>query len=256
MIDIENFKLQLLSTPSPQNKTFQPGTVKRILKFFKSIIAKANTWGLTHGSRYNPLGRIDIKDSDVQRERYLTPQEAEKLLDACKKANIQTYNIVRIALYTGMRLGEILSLTGEQVNVEAGIIALNGKTGRRSAYIPDDLKSLFLKLIPEQPGALLFPGESGQMIRSTTFSVRFARIVKTIGLNNGITDNLNKVVFHSLRHTYCSWLAIDGVPLYTIGQLVGHSNPEMTQRYAKLSPDSKRTAIEKISTILEGKGTD
>lgn len=250
-LDIDNFKIKLLNTVTKSKSCLKPASVKQILKLFKTIIGKANEWGLTHGSSYNPVGKIDLKDSDAQRERYLTPQEAEKLLDACQHVCCQTYYVVFIGLQTGMRLGEILGLTGEQINLEAGVIALNGKTGRRSAYIPEKLKPMLTKLMPEQSGAHLFLGVNGKPIPPATFSVRFARIVEALGLNNGITDTINKVVFHTLRHTYCSWLAIQGVPLYTIGQLVGHSKPEMTQRYAKLSPDSKRAAIQGIDKMLE-----
>lgn len=255
-LDIENFKNKMLSADTKFNTLRKPGTVKKVLKFFKAIIAKANSWGLTHGSQYNPVGKVDIKDSDAQRERYLTPQEAEKLLEACQDVSCQIYFIACIGLYTGMRLGEILSLSQEQVNIDAGIITLNGKTGRRPAYIPDEIKPIFAKLLIENSGGLLFHGADGNELKSPNISVRFARIVDTIRLNDGITDTLNKVVFHTLRHTYCSWLAIEGVPLYTIGQLVGHSKPEMTQRYAKLSPDSKRTAIQGIGKMLGSTTTD
>ena len=71
-----------------------------------------------------------------------------------------------------------------------------------------------------------------------------------MGLNDGITNSAQKVVFHTLRHTFCSWLAIRGVPLYTIGKLAGHTTPDMARRYAKLSPDAKREAIQQISSFL------
>ena len=63
--------------------------------------------------------------------------------------------------------------------------------------------------------------------------------------NDGIdfTDRKNKVVFHTLRHTFASHLAIIGTPIFTIQKLMNHKDIKMTLRYAKLSPDSGREAI-------------
>ena len=70
------------------------------------------------------------------------------------------------------------------------------------------------------------------------------------GFNSGTTDSSKKIVFHTFRHTFCSWLAMNGVPLLTIGQLVGHSSTGMTERYAKLSPDYKREALKYIHKMI------
>ena len=77
----------------------------------------------------------------------------------------------------------------------------------------------------------------------------FSNVVRDIGFNNEIRNSNQKVVFHTLRHTFCSWLAMKGVPLYTISELVGHKSLEMTKRYAKLSPDYKRDALKHLKNI-------
>ena len=68
-----------------------------------------------------------------------------------------------------------------------------------------------------------------------------------MGLNENVsTFSPRKVVFHTLRHTFCSWLAIRGVPLYTIAKLAVHSKPDMTQRYAQsslLMPNERPSGI-------------
>ena len=74
----------------------------------------------------------------------------------------------------------------------------------------------------------------------------FTNAISALGLNDGITDRRYKVVFHTLRHTFCSWLASKNVPLYTSGTLVGHKNTLSTQLYAKLSPDAKWEALKVI----------
>lgn len=62
-----------------------------------------------------------------------------------------------------------------------------------------------------------------------------------------ITDARQRVVFHTLRHTYASWLVQKGVPLYTVAELMGHSTIDMTRRYSHLAPDSLRSAAMMIA---------
>jgi integrase len=60
-------------------------------------------------------------------------------------------------------------------------------------------------------------------------------------------QQLQKVVFHSLRHTFASWLAIQGTPLYTIKELIGHKSIVMSERYAHLIPDQKIEAVKLLA---------
>ena len=77
--------------------------------------------------------------------------------------------------------------------------------------------------------------------------------MKDLGLNDGITDRRQKLVFHSLRHTFASWLVQMGKPLYTVSQLLGHSDLKMTMRYAHLAPDTQRAAAMELEGILHEK---
>ena len=67
-------------------------------------------------------------------------------------------------------------------------------------------------------------------------------------------DARRRVVFHTLRHTFASWLAIQGTPLYTIAKLMGHKSISMSERYAHLSPDHKRDAVNGLEAALNGEG--
>ena len=66
-----------------------------------------------------------------------------------------------------------------------------------------------------------------------------------MGLNEGITDPRQKLVFHSLRHTYASWLVQGGEAVYTVQKLIGHSTLAMTERYSHLAPDHLRQAADR-----------
>ena len=66
---------------------------------------------------------------------------------------------------------------------------------------------------------------------------------------------LRHVRFHDLRHTYASWLVQAGVPLHTVGTLLGHSSPAMTARYAHLAPDTLAAAVATLSATTDGTGS-
>jgi integrase len=74
-------------------------------------------------------------------------------------------------------------------------------------------------------------------------SKTFNRVVDALNLNKDITDARQKVVYHTLRHTYASWLAQDGVNLFTIKELLGHSQISMAERYSHLQPGTFQSAV-------------
>jgi site-specific recombinase XerD len=75
-------------------------------------------------------------------------------------------------------------------------------------------------------------------------SKKFRQAVNICGFNEGITDNRYRVVFHTLRHTFASWLVQRGVPIHVVSNLLGHSSIHVTERYAHLAPDQGRAALE------------
>jgi len=60
------------------------------------------------------------------------------------------------------------------------------------------------------------------------------------------------VVFHSLRHSFASWLAIQGTPILTIARLMGHKSISMSERYSHLSPDHKKDAVNGLESAING----
>ena len=68
-----------------------------------------------------------------------------------------------------------------------------------------------------------------------------------------ISDARQRVVFHTLRHTFASWLAQAGTPIFTLAQLMGHSDLKMTQRYSHLAPDNMQAATLTLQGALEEK---
>lgn len=239
-LDLETFKQALLA------KGLSPKTSHHVLCLIRSIYNKLIEWELYEGP--NPVGGIKMPKVDNARIRYLTIEEAGRLLKDLKRRSLNWWRMASISLHAGLRLGEILALTWGDLNMDAGVIhVLDAKAGTRVAHMNDSLKALFQDMPTGSPSSLLFPSREGKLLTGVDISKTFARCVNAVGLNKSVIDRRNKVVFHTLRHTFASWLAIDGVPLYTISELMGHSTLEMTKRYAHLCPDSKRDAVAKLA---------
>jgi integrase len=132
---------------------------------------------------------------------------------------------VLVALSTGMRRNEILTLRREQIDVDRGFIYLEDTKNGERRGVP--LTGAALAAVSERLavlpyGALVFVGKTGR----TPFDIRkpWYRAIKSAGLRH--------IRFHDLRHTAASLLAKDGASLPVIGAVLGHKSPAMTQRYA------------------------
>lgn len=194
---------------------------------------------------------------DNARTRYLTPEEAQRLLNELKLHSQTWYAIAFVSLHTGMRLSEILHLEAQDVNFANGTLRIrDGKSGSRTAHMTAQICALLTEILPDRANALVFTGRNGRRLTDSDTSNTFLRSVNACGLNPEGTDARNRVSFHTLRHSYCSWLAMHGVPLYTIGELVGHSSPQMTKRYAHLCPSAAKEAARSIEFISQSFGHD
>ena len=99
--------------------------------------------------------------------------------------------------------------------------------------------------LPEEP---LFPTKKNEPVK--WLSKSFRAVVDRLDLNKGITDRRQRVTFHTLRHTYCSWAVMAGIPLYVVSKAVGHKTTIMTQRYSHLAPESQKQAFEAVARVL------
>jgi site-specific recombinase XerD len=120
------------------------------------------------------------------------------------------------------------------------------------AYMNNAVKELFKNWPAGLKSDLVFKSASGRQMHSCNVSEAFTSVVNKLGLNDGVTDERQKIVFYTLRHTFASWLVIQGVAIYTVAELMGHSTVEMTKRYAHLSPATQRTAVMELDLIANG----
>jgi len=221
-------------------------TVNHALALVRRIMRKCIEWRLWGG----PVPNIAIAKPDNGRFRYLEPKEAEALLEALGKRSALVRCIAEISLRTGMREDEIFRLQGQHLDMKAGIIHCQGKGGTwRQVPMSASVKAIFKERKPK-PHRHVFESTIDGGGKINDLSKSFARTVEDLGFNKDVTDRRAKIVFHSLRHTFASWLALKGVPLQAIGQLLGHSSMKMTQRYAHLCPNAVRDAAMMIDDVI------
>lgn len=237
-----------------QKKNLAPATVKHVLVLVRQAFNWAVNRELFNG--VNPVRLASTRDKgflktpDNKRTRFLTRDEATELLSALSEKSWLTHDITLLSLYSGMRLGEVFNLRWQDVDLEHGIIHIrDAKAGcSRTAYITPPIDEVLKRRSPDSSKMdFIFPSSDGKKI--TEFSNTFDRTVNDLGLNKAITDPREKVVGHTLRHTFASWLAQKGISLLTIQKLMGHKNIEMTIRYAHLSPSIERDAALSLTNL-------
>ena len=254
MIHLERLKRNLQSKKGRYGKKLSDATIKHCLVLVRQMFNRAISWKMYEGN--NPVSATArenkkfLKTTDNKRVRFLSREEADLLRDELKSRSQQLHDICQLSLYTGMRMGEIFNLSWNDIDLEHENISIKDpKSGEsRNAYITPPLSKLFqrIKDNASKANGLVFKSSNGKKIRE--ISNVFNRVTEKLGLNENVTDQRDKVVAHTLRHTFASWLAMQGEPIITIQKLMGHSSLEMTLRYAHLSPSHERDAVIKLAT--------
>jgi integrase len=223
----------------------------------------------------NPARRIE-QFKEYRRERFLTGGELERLGSAIREAeskgipwDVQERKpkakhlpkaknrftkigpfaaaAIRLLLFTGCRLREILHLKWEQVDLERGLLFLaDSKTGRKTVILNAPALTVLTRL--DRLGSYVVPGDHPDRPRAD-LKRPWEAVAKRAGLDG--------VRLHDLRHTYASFGAGGGLGLPIIGRLLGHTQASTTQRYAHLDADPLRRASEtiggRIAAALDGK---
>jgi len=216
-----------------------PATINREMATLKHALSKAVESKLLRKTAREELAAIKKYQEPSGRLRYLSgPVEADRLLTACEES---LKPIVLTALHTGMRKEELLSLTWEAVDMTHGFIRLKQTKNGTARALPfhETLWSLFSGLRTRQDVPWVFHNAEGN--RWNDIRHPFERACELAGL----TD----FHFHDLRHTFASWLIMRGVAIATVSNLLGHSSPTMTLRYAHLSPKHLTSAVRVLDPV-------
>jgi integrase len=250
----------------------KPGTVNRDLTALKACLSKAVQWRFVS---VHPLQGVKRSKEDTTAVvRFLHADEEASLRAALiardeerRRGRISandwrrergyellpefgTYTdhltpIVLLAINTGLRRGELLQLTWEDVDLDRAILTVRGEGAKsgKTRHVP--LNAEAVRVLREWQGptrsGLIFPGENGeQMTHLKSAWTRVAKLAK-----------LRAFRFHDLRHTFASKLVQRGVDLNTVRELLGHSDFSLTLRYAHLAAENKAAAVAKL---MEARG--
>jgi site-specific recombinase XerD len=251
MKELSPFHLEKLKS-NMAKKGRTPRSIEYTLAIIRQVFNYARKNDLFMGD--NPVSKVKIPRTDNRRVRFLTQAEADTLLTKLMEKSKQVHDIALTSLHTGARAGEIFCLTWGCVDLETGTMLLKDtkNTASRTAFMTQAVKDTLAGIKPEPAGRddLVFPGRGG--VRMVQISKTFKRTVDEL-FNKGVDDPRQRVFFHSLRHTYASWLVTEGVDLYRVKELLGHKDLTMTQRYSHLAPDSLRGAVNILEEALKPK---
>ena len=221
-----------------------PRRIQYALAVIRQIWNTARDRGLVVGDW--PGRGVKIPKFDNRRMRFLTPKDADRLLTEIKSRSEQTHNISLTSLDCGLRFGEIVKLQWGHVDIENEIImvvapkSIRG-TKSRAAFMTERVKEMLKGLPQGNKIELIFKDRNGEQI--TKINHAFFRSVDNLKLNEGVEDRRDKLVFHSLRHSFASNLVSSGSDLYVVSQLLGHTDVSMAARYSHLGAGSLRSAV-------------
>lgn len=198
-----------------------PATVNRYLAYLSAVYKRAvqeYQWVSD-----NPVKKVAKEREPRGRTRFLSDDERERLLAACKAEDEMLYELVVTALATGARAGELLSLQWQDIDFEKGFALLHNTKNGETRSIP--IMGHTADLLRKRRGiGRVFPSPSGNAVYD------YAKPFKAALAASGV-DNFR---FHDLRHTAAAAMAQNGVTLLAIAHVLGHKSIQMTQRYAHL----------------------
>jgi integrase len=218
-----------------RSEAVKPASVAKEVSVLKHCLRLAVEWGELN---QNPAAGARLPQLPPGKTRYLTPGE---LKAALKSAPEWMRAPMAFAACTGVRRGEMLSLRWMDVEMS-----------KRRFYLRET-KNGTLRVLPLSDSALavlgsLPRGKATDTVFAGVDPEKLSVYTKRVFEKLGIMD----ASFHTLRHTAASWLVMNGVDLYAVGQILGHKTPRMTQRYAHLSPDYMAGAVNKLDGIMGG----
>lgn len=223
-----------------------PATINRYMTCMQTVISTAcKEWQWLEN---NPFFRVKKLAEPNGRVRYLSDSERERLLAACQDPAIENpylYPAVIVAMSTGARKNEILTLRWENIDLNAHrAILQETKNGeRRSIPLVGKAYEVVKALYDSRKSDVwVFPSRDGAQAFDITRSWRKALSIAGV-------DNFH---FHDLRHTCASYLAMNGATMGVIAEVLGHKDLKMTKRYAHLSDAHIQGAVESMNRKMFG----
>ena len=243
----ESLKIRL------QRTHLAPQSVHYILSFLSRVVNHAIGRGLLTKNPFRVTrgGVFQMPTVNNKRERFFSAEECKAILEALKKRSPQLWQMALVSLHTGLRASEIFRLTYNSIAPNGSCLYVDGKGNRRQAVAAPKHIIDMLLAIPKHPRSnYVFPQTDGS--RKNAISKTFGEVITSLGLQ-APRNSLQRITFHTFRHTFASLLAQSGkADIYEIKTLMRHKSIEMTMRYAHLLPSQTNKKILLIGEALKG----
>lgn len=231
-----------------------PASVDRNLDMLRAILYRAkDEWEVL---RTVPnIGKIKLNEHN-ERVRFLTSDEEKSLITECDKIDRDLTDVVEFLIDTGGRRGDALQLLWEDVLMADRLVSFKRTKEDRPRSVPmtNRVLALLTRRQSDSKSAKVFPYDPNTLAKPTSRKGSRGRFGKSTepGFRSAWTRavdaaKIKDLHVHDLRHTFASRLVMAGIPLYTVGELLGHSDPKTTARYAHLQPKAHADAISKLN---------
>ena len=233
-LDTDRLRINLLKKRSTQ-------TVKHVLALLKRLVNFGVDRGICKGTSF----KITMPLVDNVKTEDLTSAQLQDLLEVIETTSYQTAaKMMKLALFTGMRRGEMFKLKWSDIDLHRGFVHIREPKGGKSQKIP--LNSNTRQLVEEisrDDIEYVFPGRGGGP------RISISRDVRAIRDEAGLPKDFRPL--HGLRHLYATMLASSGkVDMFTLQKLLTHKSPSMTLRYAHHRDEALQRAAEEVGNIL------
>lgn len=229
-------------------RVLSPKTVNNILALLSAILHFALRE--KYVDEVQPIKKQEVKN---ERQRYLTKDEVNLLYDEIKNSKVpEEKNLLlftKIAITTGARIGAIIKIKYKEIDRKKQSVKVWDEKQKVKEQYDAYLTDVILEMIPDiNSEDTIIAVTNIQQIQLPLQRIldRLFNMVLIKGKEEVTKDRVNKVVTHTLRHTFASHLVINGTPLYTVQKLMNHKTISMTARYAKLADDSGAAEVRKV----------
>ncbi len=224
----------------------KPSTVNGAVKLARKIMADAVDWSVVPRNPFEKLKQLPTHEQPFD---YWLAHERDRFLNYTRKSRREMHELVAVAVHTGLRLGELLGLRWDAVDFARGVVVvrrsfcLHTKTlrqytkTRRVREVP--MNQVVLEVMKRRQG-ISKAGDQPvfELAWPHCASQKLKRLCRRVGVK--------AIRFHDLRHTFASLMAMAGVDLVVLKELLGHSNYAQTLRYAHLHPSRLTGATDRL----------
>jgi len=231
--------------PKEDGKSISPITVNIELRTLRASLNTALRWNYI---KSNPFSRQKLCFVNEQSPVFFTREDFKELIKCIGEDWLK--EVVIFATLTGMRRGEIINLKWSDIDLKRKTLTIQSspsfktKQGKRRTIPLNETVVFILQQKAEKVFSDFVFTFNGAKINYDTLTHKFKEKVVLSKLND------KRLHFHSLRHTFASWLVQDGVSLYEVQKLLGHSNIAVTQVYSHLQPEHLHNTVNKIQIAL------